>query len=64
MTNREKILTKPFKNVLLENTKYTANDLKSINPICDFFTCLCCRFREEKNCVDKMMKWLDEEAKK
>lgn len=37
MTNREKILSQPFKNVILDNTGYTVDDLKNINPICDFF---------------------------
>lgn len=62
MTNREKILSQPFKNVILDNTRYTVDDLKNINPICDFFTCLCCQFKNDKKCEKKMEEWLDKEV--
>lgn len=64
MTNREKILSQSFKNVILENTRYKVDDLKIINPICEFFKCFFCQFNYDKDCEKKMQEWLDEEATK
>lgn len=64
MTNREKILSQPFKDVILENTRCTVDNLKNVNPICEYFYCFYCRFRYEKDCEEKMEEWLDKEVAK
>ena len=62
MTNREKIFSTSFIDVIKAYTKYNAEEIENLMIRCEFFNCTMCLFKDDKNCQVKMTKWLNEDV--